>query len=451
MALSATGRTLRIRRQMPSYADSPMSEDMEDGQGARAGGGVKLKRLKLAGSKLAVRIQLDGPVDSFTGAAVVSATSDLIPDEEEDEALSSDDEIFKDVRAYVRQTLGKPALQKAESGICGGGDEPPQMDQSRTVTPWLEGGNYVTVRHPAPDAPIDTPPLPGSEDGLARRVIYPSGLTYQLPLTCRHWFDPRWVSDVERAELTTFGVSESTYRNLRDKLIDAYNTDPSKFLSVRNAREATGFVEVGVLTKVWGFLDYWGIINFFADPSTAPRFSKKLIDFPIGRPQDPLPELLCSSCHQPCMFVAYALKAEAAPMVPREQIAVARFCAPCINTGNYPPFFSKAAFEMIDVMLPGSTTEDFSEEDTMRMLEAIDRYGTDWESVATMVGGGKTAAQCLLHFAQIPISDKFPAPAEIRVKPKLNPFRDESNELLNVMSLIATTVPCAVAAQVANL
>lgn len=471
MALSATGRTLRIRRQMPSYADSPQSEDMmEDDQApsslkalSGATGGLKLKRLKggpgssLSG-KLAVRVQLDGPADSFVSATVVSASPELVPDEDAQD-LSSDEEIFKDVRSYVRQTMGKPALLKAEAGICGSGEDSSAAplllpESSRSVTPWIEGGsNFVTVRHPAPDAPIDTPPLPGSEDGFVR-AIYPNGLSYQLPLTCRHWFDPRYVSDIERNELDTFGVSESIYKELRDQLIDAYNVDPSKYLSVRNAREATGYGEVGVLTKLWAFLDYWGVINHLSDPSTAPRFSKKLVDFPIGRPSQALERIACSYCRKTCDFTTYKLKSEAAPLIPRDQVAQARFCSACIQTGNFPPFFSVSSFEPLDVFLPGTCTSEFTEEETMKLIEAIDRYGTDWLAVANMVAGGKTPAQCLLHFAQIPIMDRFgpdgPS-AQDKLVPKPNPFRNETHSLLPVLKLLGAAVPPEVSAHVAGL
>lgn len=459
MALSATGRTLRIRRQaVPSYAESsPQSEDMmEDDAPVKASGSLKLKRMKMGSSmnsKLAVRVHLDGPADNFTSASVVSASPELVPDEDAQD-LSSDDEIFKDVRAYVRQTMGKPALVKAEAGICGPNDEPPLLAEptSRSLTPWIDGGNFVTVRHPSPDAPIDTPPLPGFEDGVPR-TIYPNGLSFQLPLTCRHWFDPRFVSDIERAELeTTFGISEALYRQLRDKLIDAYNVEPSKYLSVRNAREATGYGEVGVLTKLWAFLDYWGIINYLSDPSTAPRFSKKLIDFPIGRiANDKIKPIICSACKKNCHFTAFKLKPEAAPLVPMQHIRIARFCSACIRSGNFPPFFSPSSFEPIDVFLPGTCTSEFTEEESMKLIEAIDRYGTDWHAVAHMVAGGKTPAQCLLHFAQIPIMDQFVPPfnGQEKIVPKPNPFRNDAHSLLPLLHLVGSAVPHGVSAQVA--
>ena len=446
MALSATGRTLRIRRQN-NYTDSPGSEAMEDEPMRPPASSFKRKS-----GRIAVRVQLDGAVESFGVAAVVGQFLDGLPDV--DDGFSSDEEIFKDVRTYVRQTMGKAAVVRAEAGLCGaGGEEDINGQASRAATQWLEGGatgsNYVTVKHPPPDAPIDVPPLPGFDRKGPN--IYPNGLWFQLPLTCRHWFHPKFVADLERAELPVFGLSEQEYRDLRDTILDAYNADPSKYLSIRNARDATGFGEVGVLTKVWGFLDFWGIINYVADPSSAPRYSKKLIDFPIGAPSYAIPEILCSACHKACSFTAFVLKPDAAPLVPAEQLAKARFCSTCMNTGSYPPFFSRDSFDQIDVHLPSTVNPEWTEEETMRMIEGIDRYGPDWEPVARLVGGGKTAAQCLLHFVQIPIQDRYMDLEPKNILPKQNPFRNEASELVKLLGVLSSAVPVEASSLVAAL
>jgi hypothetical protein len=282
-------------------------------------------------------------------------------------------------------------------------------------------------------------------------------LSYKLPLTCRHWFDVRFVGDFERAELSTFGVSESLYRELRDRIISAYNVEPSKFLSVRNAREATGYAEISVLVKIWSFLDYWGIINYYADPSTAPRFSKKLIDFPIGGvygDDGALTKIYCSICCKPCTITSYVLKrdTEAVKFIPREQISMTRLCSTCFNTSSYPSFFTKESFEQVDVMLPGTVTSEWTEEETMKLFEAIERYGSnDWVEIAGMVGGGKTPAQCLLHFAQLPMNERFFPTSFYRLSggARVNPFRNQDSSVLSLINLLCATVPKEVGSVVA--
>ena len=464
MALSATGRTLRIRRQ--TYSDSPGgSEDMEDDDFnslKQQVSGRGRKSSIMSGGKLAIRVRLDGTADNFTLASVSQLPPDLVATSREDGEISSDDEIYKDVRTFVRQTMGKPAALRAEAGICGTGEYATEGGGVRGASNWLDGGgfaqgNYVTVRHPLPNLPIDVPPLPM---GLPEKTTgdIPSWvlINRRLPLTCRHWFDQRYVADIERSELGNFGVSESLYKDLRDRIINAYFMEPSKFLSVRNAREATGYGETAVLVKIWGFLDYWGIINFYSDPSTAPRFSKKLVDYPMGAQRDAgeASKVKCSNCHKICTITCYKIKPESAPMVPREQISLARFCSACFNTGMYPSsFFTKDSFEQEDLMLPGSVNSEWTEEETLKLFEGIDRYGLDWEAVASLIGGGKTAAQCLLHFVQLPMLERFLPQSEFRtnIQVKPNPFRDPGSSLLSLITTMCATVPLEVSLAVAQM
>ncbi len=456
MGLSATGRTLRIRRQTyasesPGWSEDGMVDEEppaeQQQQSSGRGGAIRLKKGSSSkwpsSSKVTVRVQLDGPADNFSSGSVVAAN---IPANDEDDALSSDDELFKDVRTYLRQTMGKSAVMKAEAGICGIGEYIPEGRASQ----WLEGagGNYVTVRHPPPDVHIDVPPLPVVSSDSEKFEKMMAQVKFKFPLTCAHWFDPRFVADIERAELGAIGISEDVYRELRDRILDAYASDPSKFLSVRNAREATGFGEIAVLVRVWSFLDYWGIINYYADPVSAPRFSKKLIDYPMGgrwAGDTKGVVITCCSCRKPCAFVAYALKSDAAPLIPKDQLALAKFCATCFNTNSYPPFFSRASFEPQDVLIPGTVNPEWTEEETMRLIEGIERFGLDWAAIASLICGGKTPAQCLLHFCQLPTQN---SPVESRintvkssVSPKPNPFRDTSNAALSLLTILATTVP----------
>ena len=429
----------------------------DDDFGGPKGGLLKGGRKSVGGGRLAIRLRLDGGPENFTIASVSNVPSDLVATNREDAEISSDDEIFKDVRTYVRQTMGKPAALRAEAGICGTGEY--ATEGGRGTSQWLEGGflqgNYVTVRHPLPNLAIDVPPLPVFEPIEKKGSDIPSWILVnrKLPLTCRHWFDQRYVADIERASLTTFGVSESLYQDVRDRIINAYFMDPSRFLSVRNAREATGYGETSVLVKIWGFLDYWGVINFYADPSSAPRFSKKLVDYPMMTRRDGEDEgVECSTCHKLCTITCYRIKPDCAPLVPREQISLARFCAACFNTGMYPSGFAKHSFEQQELMLPGSVNAEWTEEETLKLFEGIDRYGLDWDAVASMIGGGKTAAQCLLHFVQLPMSERFlPARESKDTQVKPNPFRDPNSSILSLLNTLCATIPLDVSRAVADL
>lgn len=50
--------------------------------------------------------------------------------------------------------------------------------------------------------------------------------------------------------------------------------------------------------------------------------------------------------------------------------------------------------------------DDWTEDETVRLLDAILLCGENWDVVAQYVGG-KTMEQCVLHFARLPIADSY--------------------------------------------
>jgi SWI/SNF related-matrix-associated actin-dependent regulator of chromatin subfamily C len=129
-----------------------------------------------------------------------------------------------------------------------------------------------------------------------------------------------------------------------------------------------------------------------------------------------------------------------------------RLCSTCFNTSSYPPFFSKDSFDQVDVMLPGTVTHEWTEEETLKLFEAIERYGSsDWSAIASMVGGGKTHSQCLLHFSQLPMNERFSPVSNgaNSVAPRINPFRDPHSSVLSLVNIMCATVPKEIGAVVA--
>merc|ERR1712216_930126 len=59
---------------------------------------------------------------------------------------------------------------------------------------------------------------------------------------------------------------------------------------------------------------------------------------------------------------------------------------------------------------------NWSEEETLRLLEGLERYGENWTDVQRHVGSDKTVEQCVAHFLQMPIEDAY-LDDQYRVKP----------------------------------
>jgi SWI/SNF related-matrix-associated actin-dependent regulator of chromatin subfamily C len=112
-----------------------------------------------------------------------------------------------------------------------------------------------------------------------------------------------------------------------------------------------------------------------------------------------------------------------------------------------------------------SSASDWTPEETLRLLEALARYGDDdWDAVQEAVGGSRTVEDCCQHFLSLPIEDPFldqyphvtssAAAADSQqpdsAAPAPIPFADAGNPILAQVAFLASTVSPAVAAAAAQ-
>lgn len=79
-------------------------------------------------------------------------------------------------------------------------------------------------------------------------------------------------------------------------------------------------------------------------------------------------------------------------------------CARCYVRGNYRVGVSSSDFRRVEISEESKT--DWSEKESLRLLEAITHYGDDWRSVSQHVGG-RTEKECVSHFLKLPFGDQF--------------------------------------------
>ena len=102
---------------------------------------------------------------------------------------------------------------------------------------------------------------------------------------------------------------------------------------------------------------------------------------------------------------------------------------------------------------------DWTDQETLTLLEAIERHGEDWSSVASRVAT-KNAEQCVRRFARLPIEDAFlealaKDAVETRAAPsetpsEETPFAGAPNPVMAVVAFLATCVGPRVAAAAAK-
>ena len=92
---------------------------------------------------------------------------------------------------------------------------------------------------------------------------------------------------------------------------------------------------------------------------------------------------------------------------------------------------------------------DWTDQETLTLLEAIERHGEDWSSVASRVAT-KNAEQCVRRFARLPIEDAFVERLLDGASIVETPFAGAPNPVMSVVAFLATCVGPRVAAAAAK-
>lgn len=85
-------------------------------------------------------------------------------------------------------------------------------------------------------------------------------------------------------------------------------------------------------------------------------------------------------------------------------------CARCFVRGNYRPGLSSTDFKRVDIS--EETKTDWTDKETLHLLEAILHYGEDWKKVAEHVGS-RSEKDCVARFIKLPFGEQFLGPPEI--------------------------------------
>ena len=79
-------------------------------------------------------------------------------------------------------------------------------------------------------------------------------------------------------------------------------------------------------------------------------------------------------------------------------------CARCYVRGNYQVGVNSSEFRRVEISEPTKT--DWTEKETLHLLEGVMHYRDDWKRVAEHVGG-RTEKECVACFIRLPFWEKF--------------------------------------------
>ncbi|ESS30656.1 SWIRM domain-containing protein [Toxoplasma gondii GAB2-2007-GAL-DOM2] len=357
-------------------------------------------------------------------------------------------------------------------------------------------GTGAGVRADRPPVPLDEEKLREREEEAWRQAQQQEGRgPYKLP-SCTFWFDETKLATVERDLLPSLFVDsglpaaelEERYLQLRQAVVSLYRADPTKYLSFSECRRVIA-ADAALLLRLHSFLDYWGVINFQADPATIPSAVTRRRDILLkdiqtlqkrgeasqvsGEKGEYPNQLLsaltslsgvgdegaaaggagpwrCAACGKVCLYSYYVLRPGGSRGVSLGVLDKCVWCLKCFADGRYPPVLTERQFLKVSLPLMGSDGSDgkWTLEETERLIEGIERHLNDWNEVAAFVGGGRTAQMCVERFIQLPIQEPLLPPRGGGAD--AGPFRHFKNPLLSLLAFLASSVHPSVAAAAAR-
>ncbi|XP_068603020.1 SWI/SNF complex subunit SMARCC1b [Brachionichthys hirsutus] len=259
------------------------------------------------------------------------------------------------------------------------------------------------------------------------------------------WFNYNGTHAIEKRALPEFfnGKNKSkspeihlAYRNF---MIDTYRLNPQEYLSSRSCRHnLTG--DVCAVMRVHAFLEQWGLINYQVDAESRP--------LPMGPPPTPhfnvladTPTGLAPLQHKP-LQVSASQHMLYFPEKSREKPPDS------LNFGLRNDIYTKKHPKTKGA----SAGKEWTEQETLLLLEALEVYRDDWNKVPEHVGS-RTQEECILHFLRLPIEDPYLEDSSASLGPLAYqpvPFSQSENPVMSTVAFLASVVDPRVASSAAK-
>ncbi|KAL1519578.1 hypothetical protein AB1Y20_023116 [Prymnesium parvum] len=240
-----------------------------------------------------------------------------------------------------------------------------------------EGGEAQTKRARRRAADDETDLSNGDrklQRGDSARVRRSSPVPQQIPMPSHAaWFRLDAVHEIERGALPEFFdgsarlKTEETYVQARNFIVGTYREQPTLPITVTECRRHIA-LDVGAVMRLHQFLEHWGIINYC---------SVKLAGMQV---------------RHAATVAGVSLEGPAASSVATHMLTLPAGTNLSLRHERFPA---------------DAAAEEWSEQDTLALLEGLEKYEDRWEDVATYVG--KPAAQCVRQFLRLPIEEPYAA------------------------------------------
>lgn len=231
-------------------------------------------------------------------------------------------------------------------------------------------------------------------------------------------------------------------------MVDTYRLNPTEYItSTACRRNLAG--DVCAIMRVHAFLEQWGLINYQVDGESRPS--------PMGPPPTSHFHILSDT--------PSGLQPVNPPKTPQPSAAKSLLDLDRGNDPNRVGYENLSGFGLkLDqyVKKPAalknknaaSLTREWTEQETLLLLEGLEMYKDDWNKVCEHVGS-RTQDECILHFLRLPIEDPYLEDPEaggalgpLAYQPI--PFSKSGNPIMSTVAFLASIVDPRVAAAAAK-
>ncbi|XP_051986859.1 SWI/SNF complex subunit SMARCC2 [Xyrauchen texanus] len=359
--------------------------------------------------------------------------------EEEQEDLTKELDEPSPVPAVEEATLPKTVTKKdSDSTPVKGGtmtDLDEQEDESmETVGKEEEEGSPSVKGEPVKGSDLH-------EDNVTEQthhIIIPSYAA---------WFDYNSVHAIERRALPEFfnGKNKSKtpeiYLAYRNFMIDTYRLNPQEYLtSTACRRNLAG--DVCAIMRVHAFLEQWGLINYQVDSESRPT--------PMGPPPTSHFHVLADTPSSLVPLQPKASQTSSSQHMLSFPDKVKDKPADLQNFGLRTDVYSKKSGPA--KKNAASATREWTDQETLLLLEGLEMYKDDWNKVSEHVGS-RTQDECILHFLRLPIEDPYLEDTSSSLGPLAYqpvPFSQAGNPVMSTVAFLASVVDPRVASAAAK-
>ncbi|KAH3703095.1 hypothetical protein DPMN_078123 [Dreissena polymorpha] len=295
------------------------------------------------------------------------------------------------------------------------------------------------------DEPTDAGETKGDKDEVEDSV---TEQTHHIIIpSYASWFDYNGINAIERRALPEFfngknkSKSPEVYLAYRNFMLDTYRLNPMEYLtSTACRRNLAG--DVCAIMRVHAFLEQWGLVNYQVDSESRPTG--------MGPPPTSHFHILADtpSGLQPVNPPRVNQPSAAKQIVNFDEGKDGDYKKDIPNFGLRTDIYGKKNKDKGSA----TRTRDWTDQETLLLLEALEMYKDDWNKVSEHVGS-RTQDECILQFLRLPIEDPYLEEDMGHLGPLTYqplPFSQAGNPVMSTVAFLASTVDPRVASSAAK-